>query len=155
MELYDLLEVDHLHPKEEWRSVTTTSGALSVMTHGTVWMPVLLASKWAIAMKVKIFVNYSRDIRFIIIGATGQRGATYGQGTGPIQLSQVQCVGNEAGILNCPGSTATQNCQHDQDAGVTCIAREYHHMQYKFKHASRIANTCSSSCMYASVITCT
>ena len=59
------------------------------------------------------------------IGATGQRSAAYGQGTGPIQLSQVQCVGSEAGILSCPGSTATQNCQHNQDAGVTCIPREY------------------------------
>ena len=76
----------------------------------------------------------------------------YGQGTGPIQLSQVQCVGNEASILNCPGSTATQNCQHDQDAGATCIAREYWH---KFKQAGRIVN--SSSYMYANVtiVTCT
>ena len=57
MEPYDLLEVGHHPVKEEWRSVTTTSGALSVMIHGTVWMPVLLASKWAIAMKVIFFVN--------------------------------------------------------------------------------------------------
>jgi hypothetical protein len=52
METSDLLEVAHHPVKEEWRSVTTTSGALSVMTHGTIWMPVLLASKWATAMKV-------------------------------------------------------------------------------------------------------
>ena len=57
MEPQGLLEVDHLHPKEEWRSVTTTSGALSVMTHGTVWMPVLLACTLATAMKVLIYVK--------------------------------------------------------------------------------------------------
>ena len=76
----------------------------------------------------RIFLVFFFTYRFILIsclGATGQRSAAYGQGTGPIQLSQVQCVGNEAGIINCPGSTATQNCQHNQDAGVTCIPREY------------------------------
>ena len=49
---YDLLEVGHHPVKEEWRSVTTTSGALSVMTHGTIWMLVLLACTLAIATKV-------------------------------------------------------------------------------------------------------
>ena len=53
MEPYDLLELGHHPVKEEWRSVTTTSGALSVMTRGTVWTLVLLASTLAIAMKVK------------------------------------------------------------------------------------------------------
>ncbi len=52
METQGLLEVDHHHPKEEWKSVTTTSGALSVMTHGIVWMPVLLVCNLAIALKV-------------------------------------------------------------------------------------------------------
>ena len=52
MELSDLLAVGHHPVKEEWRSVTTTSGALSVMTHGAIWMPVLLACTLAIAMKV-------------------------------------------------------------------------------------------------------
>jgi hypothetical protein len=52
MEIQGLLEVDHHHPKEEWKSVTTTSGALSVMTHGIVWMPVLLVCNLAIALKV-------------------------------------------------------------------------------------------------------
>ena len=36
MEPLDLLELDHLLVKEEWRSVTTTSGALSVMIHGAI-----------------------------------------------------------------------------------------------------------------------
>ena len=53
MEPYDLLEVGHHPVKEEWRSVTTTSGALSVMIHGAVWMPALLASILVTAMKVR------------------------------------------------------------------------------------------------------
>ena len=52
MEPYDLLEVGHHPVKEEWRSVTTTSGALSVMTHGAVWMPVLHVCILGTAMKV-------------------------------------------------------------------------------------------------------
>ena len=53
MEPQGLLEVDHLHPKEEWRSVTTTSGALSVTTHGIVWMLMLLVWNLATALKVQ------------------------------------------------------------------------------------------------------
>ena len=53
MEPFDLLAVGHHPVKEEWKSVTTTSGALSVMTHGTVWMPALHASNLDIAMKVE------------------------------------------------------------------------------------------------------
>ena len=52
MEPYDLLEVGHHPVKEEWRSVTTTSGALSVMTHGTVWMQTLLVCILVTVLKV-------------------------------------------------------------------------------------------------------
>ena len=52
MEPQGLLEPGQLHPKEEWRSVTTTSGALSVMTHGIVWMPELLVYSLAAVQKV-------------------------------------------------------------------------------------------------------
>ena len=80
-------------------------------------------------MKVEFVSKLLGSLQFIslfYLGATGQRSAIYGQGTGPIQLSQVQCVGNETNISSCPGTTlGTQNCQHNQDAGVTCIAREY------------------------------
>ena len=53
MEPSDLLAVGHHPVKEEWRSVTTTSGALSVMTHGTVWMQTLLACILVMALKVE------------------------------------------------------------------------------------------------------
>ena len=57
--------------------------------------------------------------------ASGQRGAAYGQGSGPILLDQVQCFGNESDIFDCPrNDIGMHNCVHDQDAGVTCTARE-------------------------------
>ena len=56
-------------------------------------------------------------------GATGQRGAAYGQGTGPIHLDQVQCYGNESSISDCPqNDIGMHNCAHNQDAGITCTA---------------------------------
>ena len=124
-----MLELGHLQLKVEWRSVTTTSGALSVMTLGAMWMLVLLAFSWATAMKVVLlimilFVGFDYVPQHS--GATAQRSATYGQGTGPVQLSQVLCSGSENSITSCPSSAVGVNCQHNQDAGVTCVAREFY-----------------------------
>ena len=57
----------------------------------------------------------------IFIGATGQQGATYGQGTGTIFLDTVRCKGSESNILDCSSnSIGTHNCAHSEDAGITC-----------------------------------
>ena len=63
MELFDLLELAHLPLKDEWRFAIAINGALSVMTHGTVWMLVLLVFNLAIVTKV---INYSCKIPTII-----------------------------------------------------------------------------------------
>ena len=60
------------------------------------------------------------------LGATAQRSAFYGQGTGPILLDQVRCKGNESSIFNCPQNAIGQHdCFHFEDAGVTCSASKY------------------------------
>ena len=47
--------------------------------------------------------------------------ATYGQGTGPIWLSKLNCNGEESSLINCRSSAwGVNNCRHSQDAGVTC-----------------------------------
>ena len=57
------------------------------------------------------------------IGASGQRSARYGQGTGPILLDQVRCTGNETSLFDCPQNAIGQHdCSHFEDAGVTCTA---------------------------------
>ena len=59
----------------------------------------------------------------MLLGATGQREAVYGQGTGPILLDQVRCNGNEQSLLDCPQNPVGQHdCSHDQDASITCSA---------------------------------
>eukprot|EP00062_Callorhinchus_milii_P026090 gi/632987796/ref/XP_007882754.1/ PREDICTED: deleted in malignant brain tumors 1 protein-like isoform X4 [Callorhinchus milii] len=51
--------------------------------------------------------------------ATGN--ATFGQGTGPVWLSDVRCEGSEAALDQCPAKPyGNNNCSHSQDAGVTC-----------------------------------
>ena len=66
-----------------------------------------------------------QTLLFIYLGATGQRNAAYGQGTGSILLDQVQCIGNESNIFDCPrNQIGVHDCSHGEDAGVTCTSRK-------------------------------
>ncbi len=55
----------------------------------------------------------------ISIGAAANPGAAFGQGSGPILLAEVACVGDEASLLDC-GFITTHDCTHLQDAGISC-----------------------------------
>ncbi|XP_041472113.1 deleted in malignant brain tumors 1 protein-like isoform X3 [Lytechinus variegatus] len=51
--------------------------------------------------------------------------AQFGQGSGPIQLDDVSCSGNEETILDCSHRPIGEhNCGHSEDAGVVCIPQE-------------------------------
>lgn len=55
----------------------------------------------------------------------GGRSATFGQGNGPILLTNVTCNGLEGALLECSNTrlhSQVPNCSHRQDAGVVCIA---------------------------------
>ncbi|XP_071839533.1 scavenger receptor cysteine-rich domain-containing protein DMBT1-like isoform X3 [Apostichopus japonicus] len=54
--------------------------------------------------------------------ATGYRNkAYYGEGYGQIFLDQVECIGNEESLNDCPkNDIGDTNCGHDEDAGVEC-----------------------------------
>ena len=42
-------------------------------------------------------------------------------GTGQIWLDNVQCVGNETRLIDCPANQlGVHNCMHFEDAGVNC-----------------------------------
>ena len=47
--------------------------------------------------------------------------ARYGQGTGPIWLSRLSCIGNEPSLTDCSQSSIkNKNCTHFDDASVVC-----------------------------------
>ena len=47
--------------------------------------------------------------------------ANAGQGTGPIWLSRLSCIGDELSLLECSRlSTRTKNCTHFDDAALSC-----------------------------------
>ena len=48
--------------------------------------------------------------------------AYFGEGSGPIHLEDLECVGTESSLTECPQHPATPNCnQHSQDASVLCL----------------------------------
>ena len=55
------------------------------------------------------------------ISAVGN--AEFGEGSGPIQLDDLLCVGNESALVNCSAGPIKQHsCNHSEDAGVRCNA---------------------------------
>lgn len=80
-------------------------------------------------------LNLSREA--LPVGA-----ALFGQGTGQVWLRDVNCVGDEAHLLQCPATYPTgyrSKCNHGTDVGVLCgdwRRCRYHpekiHVQYVF-----------------------
>lgn len=66
-------------------------------------------------------------------GAIARSFAYYGRGTGPIILDNVQCLGTETRLIDCPANALTiHNCVHSEDAGVQCqFGKVYKYMQYQ------------------------
>jgi deleted-in-malignant-brain-tumors protein 1 len=47
--------------------------------------------------------------------------AAFGQGTGPVWLNNVHCLGNENELSQClHGDWGSSNCGHGGDVGVVC-----------------------------------
>ena len=72
---------------------------------------------------MKVDCNCEDTFLFVTIGALAFYNAYFSQGTGPIQLDNVQCTGNEQTILQCSHSTI-DNCGHSQDAGIRCSGKK-------------------------------
>ena len=49
-------------------------------------------------------------------------GPYFGQGSGPIWLDNVACIGNESTLASCGhlGVRVTRSCSHRKDAGIKC-----------------------------------
>ena len=76
----------------------------------------------------------------VVCNQLGYRGAmsveprtTFGFGGGPILLDDVECVGNESRLVDCPRRTTGHNCGHHEDVGVRCnpcTPGELYHWSY-------------------------
>lgn len=55
-------------------------------------------------------------------GAQASYGLAYfGEGSAPILLDDVNCVGNEKSLIDCNKNDFGHNCGHSEDAGVACL----------------------------------
>ena len=53
--------------------------------------------------------------------------AFFGEGAGPVWLSNLQCSGNESDISECSHSGwGLQNCDHNRDVGVVCTGEMFY-----------------------------
>lgn len=92
----------------------TTAGRLEVFLNG----------QWGTVCD-DLFSHFDAHVACIQLGfksSTGiATGATFGEGDGPIHMDDVQCVGNEMNLVQCP-HVASQygNCGHSEDVGLYC-----------------------------------
>ena len=70
-----------------------------------------------------------RQLGFSTMNAVARTTAFFGAGTGTILLDNVQCTGDEDMLIDCPALTM-HNCNHGEDAGVTCVAMRKYLQQF-------------------------
>ncbi len=114
-----------MNTKVEWNSAQVAYGAQSVMTSGMMLMPWSSVVSWdtleLVGHACSREVYTMRHYTLFKLGARGIQRAFFGQGTGDILLDDVQCVGTEARLTDCPAIT-THNCAHSEDSGVVCLS---------------------------------
>ena len=60
----------------------------------------------------------------LFLVALGYNSAFFGQGTGPIVMDDIRCIGNESRLIDCPFDGHTADCTHLFDVGVKCYPDE-------------------------------
>ena len=98
------------------KSSSFHSGRVEVFIHG----------QWGTVCDNSWSSNDARVVcrRLGYTSGAAYRGAVYGEGTGPIWLDFVICLGYESSLLNCRYQ-GRNYCSHQQDASVACYNGEY------------------------------
>ncbi len=72
---------------------------------------------------IYVFVHRGNQLLICVLSAAVSTPgfSQFGQGTGPIHLDNLMCVGNETRLIDCPhNGVGIENCFHFEDAGVIC-----------------------------------
>ena len=128
VEIFNWL-VGQLQMKEGWRSAKITSGELCVMTYGVHMMLEWFADNWDMLMKVNniLISELSVYLEHNHTGSIAYSYSYFGEGTGGIFLDNVGCTGSEIALINCSHrGIGVHDCDHTDDAGVTCHGNDNH-----------------------------
>ena len=109
--------------REEWRYASMRHGVQFVMTCGPPWMQGWCAGNWASLQEVRFMLGpelIRGNCYAVLFPFSGATVATFGSGTGPIYLDNVQCLGTETTLSSCPYDSDTSDCFHFEDTGVRC-----------------------------------
>ena len=67
-----------------------------------------------------------KQLGFNDSGASALANAYYNSSSGPIYLDNVQCEGNETSLIECDYDRNVNDCDHTEDAGVSCQGIYFH-----------------------------
>ena len=75
---------------------------------------------------------------FSLQDAVAYAGAVFGEGSGPVYLDGVQCLGIENSLSDCTANTAP-TCDHTRDAAVACSSTsKTHNLVRNYVHCHKI-----------------
>ena len=115
--------MDSLPMRVAWKSALVQSGAQCVMTSGALLMLKWPVHSWDTQEQVCEILFHQKNLytywHFCSSGAQAFSFAFFGQGTGPIHIDNVRCLGTETRLLSCP-LLRVDNCVHAEDAGIRC-----------------------------------
>ncbi|KAM8794786.1 scavenger receptor cysteine-rich domain-containing protein DMBT1-like [Eudromia elegans] len=118
-----LLEQDRVQAQEERSEVRLVNGS----GHCSGRVEVLHEERWGSVCDDKWGLEEARVVCQEVgcgrpLSAPGS--ARFGQGSGPIWLDDVNCVGTEGALSTCSSKAwGEHNCNHGEDAGVVCSER--------------------------------
>ena len=69
---------------------------------------------------MNLLYNYLQALFLCIAGVVAIKGAYYGEGSGSIYFTKLECDGTEEKLVDCTSSSDTRKCSHGNDSGVIC-----------------------------------
>ena len=76
-------------------------------------------------------VAVCRQLGYYGLNPTFQRGAAYGEGTGPVHMTSLRCNIHSQSLADCNSTVPDPAvCTHRKDVGVACVEAESTYIMY-------------------------